>query len=106
MSIRDMQFFTQQATQIAEHPVQTWVIELAGNGGINGDVLILHLEGNAVALPLFAHITQCIFCTALIKLVQHHKFGKIQHVDFFQLAGCAKVGGHHIHREIHQINDF
>ena len=37
-----MQLLPQQAAQVDEHPADAGVVELAGDRGVDGDVLILH----------------------------------------------------------------
>ena len=101
-----MEFVVQQAAQIAEHPAHARIIELRGDGRIHRHVLVFHLERHAVALPLLAHVAQGVFRAASVEFIQYHQLGVIEHVDFFQLAGRAEVGGHHIHGEIDQIDDF
>ncbi len=59
-----------------------------------------------VAFPLFAHITQCVLRGTLVKLVEDDQFGVIEHVDFFQLALCTKIGGHDVASKIHHVDDF
>ena len=100
------QLLAQQAAQVGEHPADAGVVELAGDGGIHRHVFIGHLEGDAVALPLLAHVAQRILGAALVVLVQRNELGEIQHVDLFQLAGRAVVAGHHVHGEVDQIDDF
>ena len=58
-----------------------------------------------VALHLLGHIAQGVGGTFAVKLVNGDKLGKVEHVDFFQLAGCAKLGRHHVHRHIHMRHD-
>ena len=98
--------FPQQATQVGEHPADAGVVELAGDGGIHRHVGVRGLERHAVALPLLAHVAQRVLGAAAVVLVEHDQLGVVEHVDFLELAGRAVVGGHHVHREIDQIDNF
>ena len=102
----DAELLAQQPAQVDEHPTDAGVVELRGDGGIHRHVLVGGLERDAVALPLLADVAQCVFCAALVELVQHHQFGVIQHVDLFELAGRAEVAGHDVHREIDEVDDL
>jgi hypothetical protein len=66
----------------------------------------LHLERDAVALPLLAHVAQRVLGAALVELVEHHQLGEVEHVDLLELARRAEVAGHHVHREIDQVDDL
>ena len=59
-----------------------------------------------IASPLFAHITQRVFGTALLELVEHDHVGEIEHVDFLELTGRAVFARHDVHRDIDQIGDL
>ena len=81
------------------------VVEARGHGAKHGHLFCGHGPGFFVALNLFGHITQGIAGAFAVKLVDGHKLGKVEHVDFFQLAGCAKLGRHHIHGHIYVRHD-
>ena len=101
-----MQFLAHQPAQVGEHPGHARVVELAGDGRVDRHVLVFHSERGAVALPLLAHVAQRVFGTALVELVEHDQFGEVDHVDLLQLAGGAVVAGHHVHREVDQVDDL
>ncbi len=61
--------------------------------------------GFLVALDLFGYVTQRVECAFAVELINGYKLGKVEHVDFFQLAGCAKFGCHHIQRHVNQRHD-
>src|SRR3546814_4453977 len=65
----------QQAAQVGEHPADAGVVELAGDGRVDGDVFVGGLERDAVALPLLADVAQGIFRAALVVLVEHDQLG-------------------------------
>ena len=58
-----------------------------------------------VALHLFGDIAQGIGSAFTVKFIDRHKLGKVQHVDFFELAGCTELGGHDVHGYIHVRHD-
>ena len=81
------------------------VIEVRGHGAKHR-----HLLGGCgpslfIALHLLGHIAQRVGGTLAVKLVDGDKLGEVEHVDFFQLAGCAKLGRHHIQGHIHMRHD-
>src|SRR3546814_15475088 len=47
-----------------------------------------------------------IFRAALVVLVEHDQLGEVDHVDLLELAGGAVVAGHHVHREVDQVDDL
>src|SRR3546814_13442605 len=53
--------FRSQPAQVDEHPADARVVELAGDGRVDRDVLVLGLERDAVALPLLADVAQGVF---------------------------------------------
>ena len=59
----------------------------------------------AIALVLLADIAQGIERALAIELVDGHEIGEIEHVNFFELAGRTKLGGHDIERGIDQRHD-
>ena len=81
------------------------VIKTRCHGAKHRHVFLRLAPGFAVALHLLADIAQGIVCAFAVKLVDCHKLGKVQHVDFLQLGGGAKFGCHDIQRHIHQRHD-
>ena len=61
--------------------------------------------GFAVALHLLGHITQRVACALAVELVDSDKLGKVQHVDFFELASRTKLRRHHVQGHIDQRHD-
>ncbi len=96
----------QALAQVGEHPAHAGVVELRSDGRVDGHLVVGHLEGHAVALPLLAHIAQGVFGAAAVELVQDHQLGVIEHVDLFKLTGRAVVAGHHVHREVDEVDDL
>ena len=96
----------QQPADVPEHPVDARVLELAGDRRIDGHVLVADLEGQPVAPPLLAHVTQRILTAAAVELVQHDHIGEVEHVDLLELARRAVVRGHHVDREVDQVDDL
>ena len=93
--------------QRCEQAIHATVVELAGDGGEDGHFGVRQTEAvRMVALPLLAHIAQCVFGTALFELVQHHEVREINHVDLLELAGCAELGGHHVHRQVDHVDNL
>jgi hypothetical protein len=79
---------------------------LRSDGRIDRHLVVLQLERGAVALPLLAHVAQCVFGAALVELVEHDQLGEVDHVDLFELARCAVVAGHHVDREVDEVDDL
>ena len=59
----------------------------------------------AVALHLLGDIAPCVLRALAVELVDRHQVGKVQHVDLFQLAGGAKLGRHHVQRQVDVRHD-
>ena len=53
-----------------------------------------------VPLELLTHVAQSIQSPALIKLIQSHHIGKIEHIDLLQLRRCPIFGGHDVQSHI------
>ena len=81
------------------------VVKARGHGAKHRHLLGGRGPGFLVALHLFGHIAQRVQRTLAVKLVDGHKLGKVQHVDFLELAGRAKLGRHHIHGHVHMRHD-
>jgi len=69
--LAEVQFFAQEAAQVGEHPADAGVVELACDRGIDRDILVLGLERDAIALPLFADVAQGVFGAAFVVFVEH-----------------------------------
>ena len=96
----------QQPAHVPEHPVDAGVLELAGDRRVDGHVLVGGPERQPVSAPLLADVAQRVRPAAAIELVQHDDVGEVEHVDLLELAGRAVVRGHHIDREVDQIDDL
>ena len=59
-----------------------------------------------VAPVLLANIAQGIQRATLIELVDGDEVGKVEHIDFFELGGCAVFRRHHIQGLVSVIGDF
>ena len=81
------------------------VVEARSHGAKHRHFFCGHCPSFLVTLNLFGHIAQCIAGAFAVKLVDGHKLGKVEHVDFFQLAGCAKLWRHDVHRQIDMRHD-
>src|SRR5579859_1144637 len=103
---RQLQLRLQEAAHVDEHPSDARIVELAGDGGIYRHLLVRHLEGGAIALPLLTHVAQRILGAAAVELVQDHQFRVVQHVDLLELTGGAVVAGHDVDWEIDEIDDL
>ena len=89
-----------------EQIIDARVIELAGNGWVNGNLVIAYRESDVVPLPLLADVSQRVFGASLFKFVQRDDIREVQHVDLLELAGRAILTGHYIDGQIHQIDDL
>ena len=98
--------FPQLPAHVPEHPVDARILELAGDRRVDGHVLVGGVEGQAVAPPLLADVAECVLGAAPIELVEHDHVGEIEHVDLLELTGRAVVRGHHVDREVGQIDDL
>ena len=81
------------------------VVEARSHGAKYGHFFCGHSPSFLVSLNLFGHIAQRIAGAFAVKLVDGHKLGKVEHVDFFQLAGRAKLWRHDVHRHIDMRHD-
>ena len=103
---RPRQLFRQLTTQLGEHPADARIIELAGDRWVDRNIFIRRLECDVIALPLLANVTQRVLCAALVVFVEDNQIGKVEHVDFFELARCTVIAGHDVNREIDQVDDL
>ena len=58
-----------------------------------------------VPLELLTHVAQCIQSPALIKLIQRHHIGIIEHIDLLQLRSGPIFGRHYIQSHIAVFSD-
>ena len=99
-------FIAQQIHNTAVQLVYPGVIKLAGDTAEYRHFIDGGIPGIAVALHLFAHIAQGIEGAAFIEFVDGDDIRKIEHVNFFQLGGCAKFGRHHIQTQVAVVYNF
>ena len=59
-----------------------------------------------IALPLLAHVAQAVLGAALLELVEHDHVGEVEHVDLLELARRAVVAGHHVQRQVDEVDDL
>ena len=83
----------------------TVVIEARRHGAKNRHVFCGSSPRFFVALHLFGDIAQGIASAFAVELVDRYKLGKVEHVDFFELAGSAKLWRHHVHGNVDMRND-
>ena len=81
------------------------VIEARGHGAEHRHAVQRLGEAFMVALILFAYVAQRILGALAVELVDGHEVRKIEHVDFFQLAGCAEFRSHDVHGNVDQRDD-
>ena len=81
------------------------VIKARGHGAKNGHGFGALVPGFAVALHLLGDVAQRVAGALAVKFVDGNKFGKVQHIDFFKLAGRAKLGRHDVQGHVHQRHD-
>jgi len=81
------------------------VVEAGGHGAKHRHLVGGCAPSFAVALHLFAHVAQGIAGPFAVKFVDGDELGKVQHVDFFELAGGTEFGGHHVHGHIDMRHD-
>ena len=77
----------------------------ARHGAENGHLIGRRGPRLFVALHLLAHIALCVLRAFAVELVDRNKVGKIEHVNFFELAGGAKFWRHDIQRYVHVRHD-
>ncbi|MDT4845104.1 hypothetical protein FQZ97_790810 [compost metagenome] len=83
----------------------TVVVEARGHGAEDRHLLGWCGPGLAVALHLLGHVAQRVAGALAIELVDGDELREVEHVDLFELAGGAELGGHHIHGHIHMRHD-
>ena len=68
----EIELGSESPAQLAEHPADARIIELARYRRIDRDVLISRLESDVISFPLLAYVTQRIFGAPLVVLVKHN----------------------------------
>ena len=58
-----------------------------------------------VAPVLFANVAQRIFGATFFHLVQGDQVGEVEHVNFFKLGRCTELTGHHVERDIADLDN-
>ena len=66
---------------------------------------ILSAPGLLVALHLLGDVAQGIEGAFAVEFVDRNELGKVQHVDFFQLAGGTELERDHIDGDVHMRHD-
>ena len=82
------------------------IVEVGGDGEEDREPLDIGPEGEAVPLVLLADVAQRIGGALLVRLVDRHQVGEVEHVDLLQLGGGAVLRSHHVHREIGEVDDL
>ena len=72
------------------------IVEARRNGSEHRHVLGIGRERGTITLHLLPHVAQRVVGATPVELVDRHNICKVQHVDLFQLAGGAELGGHHV----------
>ena len=83
----------------------TVVVKAGRHSAKNWHVFSRSIPRFFVALHLFGDIAQGIARAFAVEFVDRYKLGKVEHVDFFELAGSAKFRRHHIHGNVNMRND-
>ena len=96
--------------QRVHHPtvelVGAGVVELRGDGPHHGKVVVLSVPQIVVALELLPHVAQGVLGAALVKLVDGHHIGEVEHVDLLELRGSSKFRRHHVQRDVAVVHDL
>ena len=87
-------------------PVGPGVVEVRGDRRVHREVLIGDLERLVISLVLLAHLTQGIFGSPAVGLVDDDQIGEVEHVDLLQLAGRSVLGSHHVHGDVGVVDDL
>ncbi len=96
----------EDADQCLVEAVGPRVVEVRSHREMNGELLVVGVEGEGVPLELLAHVTQRIQRSLLVGLVDRHQIGEIEHVDLLELGGCPVLGSHHIDGEVGVVDDL
>ncbi len=94
-----------QFHEMQEEGIDARVAEVTGDTGEDGHLFGRAVKGAAVALDLFGDVAVGIVGSAFIGFVDGDHIGKVEHIDFFKLRGCAIFGGHDIHGEVAEVDD-
>ena len=79
---------------------------MGSDGPNDGQVFVLGVPEVVVALELLSHVADGIEAAALVKLVDGHDVGKVEHVDFFQLGSGAEFRCHDVQGHVAVVHDF
>ncbi len=82
------------------------VVEVGGDGQVDGEPLVVDVELEVVALVLLAHVAEGVGGAHLVPLVDGDQVGEVEHVDLLQLGGRPVVRGHHVHRQVGVVDDL
>ena len=82
------------------------VVELRGHRREDRHRVWAGGEVASVALHLLLDVAEGVFGAALLKLVERHEIGHVEHPDLFELGRCAELGRHDVERDVDQIGDF
>ena len=95
--------FGDAGENVGEKRVDTLVVELAGIGGVHGDIeleqrpLLAGIDLDPPVLdPVEDHLSKSIFRPGFIALVDDDGIGQIQHVDLVQLGRGPILAGHDV----------
>ena len=81
------------------------VIKARGDGAEHRHLVRRLAEGLTIALYLLGYIALSIRAALAVELVDGDEIGEIEHVDFFELAGGAILGCHHVQRKVDERHD-
>ena len=82
------------------------IVEIRGDGEMDRQRSVLGVELEMVPLVLLADVAQGVERPLLVRLVDRHHVGEVEHVDLLQLGGRPVLGGHHVHRKIGEVDDL
>ena len=82
--------------QCAIQTIHPRIVELRSDRTKYRHLIHLGFKQFVVPLKLLTNVAQSIQSTALIKLIQSHHVGKIEHIDLFQLRRCPIFWRHYI----------
>ena len=99
-------FFRQRVHHAAVEFVGPRIVELGSNGPHHRQILVVGLPQIVVALELLPDIPQRVLRTTFVEFVDGNDVRKVEHVNFLELRGRAKLRGHDVERHIAVIHDF
>ena len=82
------------------------VVELGRDGAHNREIVVVGFPQVVVALELLPHVAQRVLGAPLVKLVDGHHVGEVEHVDFLQLRRRPELWGHHVQRHVAVVHDL